>query len=117
MSHNGLLTYKEQALQLGKVKYNNENIVEYFQRIFPIIGSNLKKAESSVNAKKALEVLHTQPGAKYAEGSFWQAFNAVTYMVDHTIGHNADSRMKSAQYGQGADTKQKALELALDYAK
>jgi phage/plasmid-like protein (TIGR03299 family) len=115
MAHYKLDTYKEMALVLGAKKYTNENIVEYFQRVFPVNGKDAKK-EQSKNAKRALEVIEQQPGFEYAPGTFWSAFNCATYLVDHELGRTADNRMTSAWYGQGARTKTNALELALEYA-
>jgi hypothetical protein len=64
-----------------------------------------------------MAVLHTQPGAQFAEGSWWSAFNTITYMTDHKLGRSNDTRLTSAWYGQNRIKKEKALELALDYAE
>jgi len=113
-----LAKYKEMAAFLGSKKAKNENIVEYFSRIFPI-GTNIeeKKNEVSRNARIAFDILHTQPGAEYAEGSWWQPFNAVTYMTDHIIGRSNDSRLTSAWYGTNKNLKTKALEVAIEMAE
>ena len=118
-----MVTYKEQAEFLGKRKYSNESIVEYFNRVFPslskdqVTSEDLNKAPVSRQAEEAMQALHTQPGAKFAEGSWWQAFNTVTYMADHTLGRSRDTRLTSAWYGQNRLRKEKALELALEYAE
>ena len=115
--------YKEQAEFLGKRKYGNESIVEYFNRVFPslskdqVTSDDLSKAPISRQAEEAMEVLHTQPGARFAEGSWWQAFNTVTYMADHTLGRSRDTRLTSSWYGQNRLKKEKALELAIEYAE
>ena len=62
-------------------------------------------------------MVHEQPGAAYAEGSFWQAFNAVTYLVDHEIGRSVDSRLQSAWFGPNKQLKVKALERAVKFAE
>jgi phage/plasmid-like protein (TIGR03299 family) len=109
--------YKDMAAFLGSKKAKDEDIVQYFQRIFPVTGSNEnKKKEISKNAKLALDILHTQPGAEYAEGTWWQPFNAVTFLTDHVIGRSADSRLTSAWYGYNKGVKTKALETALEMA-
>jgi len=64
-----------------------------------------------------MAVLHTQPGAKFAEGSWWQAFNTITYMTDHKLGRSNDTRLTSAWYGQNRIKKEKALDLAIEYAE
>jgi hypothetical protein len=61
--------------------------------------------------------VHTQPGANFAEGSWWSAFNAVTYMVDHKLGRSQDNRMTSAWFGNGKKVKADALELAVQMAE
>ena len=115
---NKLAQYKEMAQFLGSKRYNDENIVEYFTRIFPVTGSNeKKKKEVSKNAQYALDVLETQPGAEYAPGTWWQAFNAVTFLTDHVIGRSADTRLTSAWYGYNKGVKTKALETAVEMAE
>lgn len=108
-----LAKYKEMAAYLGSKRYNDESIVDYFTRIFPVSGS---KKEISKNAEIALEIMDQQPGAEFAEGSWWQAFNAVTFMTDHMIGRSADTRLASAWYGANKNLKTKALETAVEFA-
>jgi len=114
-----LAKYKEMAQYLGSKQAKKESIVEYFERIFPL--NTTKEVEEGVkklskNASMAINVLDTQPGVEYATGSWWQPFNAVTFMTDHIIGRSDDSRLASAWYGQNKNLKTKALELALEYA-
>ena len=112
-----LATYKEMAAFLGSKRYNDENIVEYFTRVFPVSGSNEnKKKEVSKNADLALNALFAQPGTEFAPGTWWQAFNAVTYVTDHLAGRNADNRLQSAWYGYHKGVKTKALGTALEMA-
>jgi len=111
-----LATYKDMAAFLGSKRYNNESIVDYFTRIFPVTSSSSKK-EMSRNAEAAMTIIEAQPGAQFAEGTFWQAFNTVTYMTDHVIGRNADNRMASAWYGINKGLKTKALEVAIEMAE
>jgi phage/plasmid-like protein (TIGR03299 family) len=113
-----LAKYKDMAKFLGSKKAKDEDIVEYFCRVFPVSGSNEnKKKEVSKNAQTALDILHTQPGSEFAEGSWWQPFNAVTYLTDHLAGRSADTRLTSAWYGYNKGVKTKALELALEMAE
>lgn len=118
-----LQRYKEQAQFLGQKKYKKETIVEYFNRVFPTLSKDefrtqdITKIPVSRHAEDALAVLHTQPGAKFAEGSWWQAFNTVTYMTDHKLGRNTDTRLTSSWYGQNRVKKEKALDLAIEYAE
>jgi len=115
---NKLAKYKEMAQFLGSKMAKDENVVEYFKRIFPLTTSNEDKSNDlSKNAKVALDILHTQPGAEYAEGTWWQPFNAVTYMTDHLVGRSADTRLSSAWYGYNKTLKTKALEVAIEMAE
>jgi phage/plasmid-like protein (TIGR03299 family) len=111
-----LAKYKEMAQFLGSKKAKTENIIEYFERVFPMTSVKEDNKDLSRNAKTALEVLHTQPGHQYAEGSWWQPFNAVTFMTDHILGRSADTRLTSSWYGQNKTLKTKALELAIEMA-
>lgn len=112
-----LAKYKEMAQFLGSKRYTNENVVDYFKRIFPVSGGDNAKKEISKNANVALGVLDTQPGAEFARGSWWQAFNTVTYLTDHLAGRTADTRLASAWYGSNKNLKTKALETALEMAE
>jgi len=115
-----LQKYKEMAQFLGSKKAKTESIVEYFERVFPLAGVTAEdKAEGkrSKNANIALGILDTQPGAEYAQGTWWQPFNAVTFMTDHPVGRSADTRLQSAWYGYNKNLKTKALELAVEMAE
>ena len=111
-----LQKYKEMAEFLGSRRAKDEDVMEYFKRVFPVGGDATKK-EVSKNAALASDILHTQPGAEYAEGSWWQPFNAVTYLTDHLAGRSADTRLQSAWYGSNKNVKTKALELAVKMAE
>ena len=118
-----LAKYKEQAQFLGSKKFMKESLVEYFNRVFPtmskdqVTAEDIRKVPISRQAEEAVSVLHTQPGARFAEGSWWHAFNTVTYLTDHVLGRNNDTRLTSAWYGQNRVRKEKALELAVEYAE
>ena len=108
-----LQSYKEMAAYLGSKRFTDENIVDYFKRVFPVSGA---KKDLSKNAEIALNIIDQQPGAEYAEGTWWQAFNAVTFMTDHVIGRSADTRLQSAWYGYNKGLKTRALETAVEMA-
>lgn len=110
--------YKEMAEFLSAKRYDDESIVDYFTRVFPVTSSSANEEKKlSRNAKLAMEeVLDAQPGAEFGEGSFWQLFNTVTYMTDHIIGRSGDTRLQSAWYGSNKNLKTKALETAVEMA-
>jgi phage/plasmid-like protein (TIGR03299 family) len=109
MAHKKLETYKEAAEYLCQKYYTKEQVVDYFNNIFPSAGDR-----DSNKARQAVEVMHTQAGAELGEGTFWQLFNTVTYMTDHTLGRNNDTRLQSSWYGANQNVKKKALELAVN---
>jgi len=111
-----LARYKEMAVFLGSKRYDNENVVEFFKRVFPTSGGDKAKKEISRNANIALGLLENQPGAEYAAGSWWSAYNASTYFIDHLAGRTDETRMQSAWYGTGRNVKINALETALEFA-
>ena len=113
-----LAQYKEMAQHLSQKRVNDESIVEYFARVFPVLTQKEKaRKDLSKSATFALEeALNGQPGAEFGEGTWWQAFNTVTYMTDHIIGRSVDSRLTSAWYGANKNLKTKALELAVEMA-
>lgn len=115
-----LAKYKEMAQFLGSKRYTGESLKEYFGKVFPVLVYNKEKGstkELSKSATRALEIIGTQPGSKFAEGSWWQAFNAVTFLTDHEIGRTADSRLTSAWFGPNKNLKVKALETAVEFAE
>lgn len=115
IAHSKMETYKEMAQFLGSKRYTNDLVKKYFSDIFPSVSATEDKA--SRNARLAYTALDTQPGANYAEGSWWSAFNAVTFLVDHKIGRNNETRLYSSWYGPNHNKKIQALEKAIEYAE
>ena len=113
--------YKTMAEFLGSKRYTTERLVEYLNTVYP---SNIKDEDvkdksvpTTVNGRKAFEVIETQPGNQYAKGTWWQAFNAVTFNTDHQQGSTTDGRLTSAWYGRNRRLKLKALDTALKMAE
>ena len=112
--------YKSMAEFLGSKRYTADNVIQYFNTVF---GAPAKEKVDNVipftsrNAKLAMENIQTQPGANFAEGSWWQAFNAVTYVTDHVQGRNADNRLYSNWFGGNELRKRNALKKALEMAE
>ena len=123
IAHDKFEKYKEVAEFLSSKRYTKESIIEFYDSCFPhtYAGSKGKKVDSfddlTKNAKQAFSVLETQPGANFAEGSFWQAFNSVTFMTDHIMGRSAESRLNSAWFGANQSRKVKALQKAVEFAE
>lgn len=109
-----LAKYKEMAEFLGSKRYTKDTMTEYFKTVFPSLS---KDKGVSRNAQKALDIVEYQPGAGFAEGSWWQPFNAVTYLTDHVIGRSREARLSSAWYGLNKNLKVQALEKAVEFAE
>lgn len=110
-----LQTYKDMAQFLGSKRYKEDKVKEYFATIFPTLSK--EEGKISRNAIQAMDVLVKQPGAKFAEGSWWQPFNAVTFMTDHLLGRTNETRIQSAWFGPNKSLKLKALEKAVEFAE
>ena len=65
------------------------------------------------NTKLAIETLSQVSEQKPYEMTAWSLLNAVTYIIDHRLGSNQDSRLRQAWFGSNAKLKTRALELAL----
>jgi len=118
-----LNTYKEMAQFLGSKRYTQDNVIEFFNTVFPrtadkrVQGKALDVHTLSRNAKFCYDALEVQPGAQYAEGSWWQAFNAVTFVTDHVQGRNSDNRLYSNWFGNNELRKRNALKKAIEMAE
>jgi phage/plasmid-like protein (TIGR03299 family) len=128
-AHTKLDKYREAAEFLTRKRYNQTTLFEYFNRVFPKSGQKIgmsfdklmeslkdEKKKYSANAEEAMSLIHTQPGAEFGEGSWWSAYNTVTFMTNHVLGHKQDTRLQSVWYGANKDRNIDALGMALEYA-
>ena len=109
-----LKQYQHTASFLSQTRYTDASVQDYLQQVFPV---RSQRRELTGNALRAYELLDTQPGAEYARGTYWNAFNVVTYLTDHKLGTTRSSRLTSAWYGANRLRKERALTLAIEYAK
>ena len=118
-----LATYREMAEYLGSKRFSMDKLIEYYNTVYPrtsdkrVQDKRLSVETLSRNAKECLNVLETQPGAQFAEGSWWQAYNSVTFVTDHVQGRNADNRLYSSWFGGNQTRKKNALETAIEFAE
>jgi len=118
-----LATYREMAEYLGSKRFTMDKLIEYYNTVYPrtsdkrVQDKKLSIDTLSRNAKQCLDVLETQPGANFAEGSWWQAYNSVTFITDHVQGRNADNRLYSSWFGGNQARKKNALETAIEFAE
>lgn len=122
IAHAKFAKYKEMAEFLASKKTSAESLIQYFNEVFPHT-YNKDKSDSvktdedlTKNARAALAAIATQPGADLGAGTWWSAFNAVTYHTDHVMGRTADARMESAWFGINQSRKVRAADLAVKMA-
>jgi len=120
LAHDKFDDYRKAAEFLGSRKVTANDLIYYFSEVFPKTSGKkeVEKVEDlSRNAQLAYDALDKQPGAEFAEGSYWQAFNAVTYVTDHLQGRNDDNRLYNSWFGGNQTRKVKAMNLAMEMAK
>jgi len=115
LSHNKIEKFKEAAEFLGSKRYTDEKLTEFFGVVFG--KSSKEKEQLARTAKEAMGYVENQPGDNFAPGTWWNAYNAVTYMSDHKLGRTQDTRLTSAWFGTNAKRKVEALDLAIEMAE
>lgn len=108
-----LLQYADAASYLSQSKAADEDIVTYLRKLFP---TGSEKKPMSRKAQICYDLMETQPGAEYAQGTWWNAFNSVTFANNHVFGSSDENRVKQLFYGYGKDINIQAMELALEMA-
>lgn len=123
LAKNQAKEFEEAARLLARKKATKEQVEKYFNHLlgFDPEKAKVKKDGSTrepTNLLKFRDALEKAPGQdlKSAQGTWWGAFNAVSYIVDHEMGRSRDSGLSSAWLGTSADTKVKAFKLALEEA-
>ena len=114
LGHDKVEKFKEAAQFLGSKRYDDAQLERFFGKIFGV--STREDKVLSRTAEQAMEIVENQPGDHFASGTWWNAYNAVTYMADHKLGRSADTRMTSAWFGTNAKRKVEALDVALEMA-
>lgn len=121
IAHEKFDQYKEFAQFLANKKAKSADVIQFVNKVFPhsnTKGREVKDYEDlSPSAKRAMDARQSQPGAEYAEGTWWNALNAVTYLVDHELGRTDDTRITSAWYGYNAKRKLVAVNTAIEMAE
>ena len=114
--------YKEMAQFLGSRKITAESLIQYYNEVFPTTSRKEEKApvvvydDLSKAAKMCYDALEVQPGAEFAAGTWWQAFNSVTYYTDHLQRRNSENRLHNQWFGYNKAKKVTAAEKAVQYA-
>ena len=119
LAHEKFAKYKEMAQFLGSKRFTMDSYIKYLNEVFPrTSGAEFDGTIETISraAKQAHDVIETQPGAQYAQGSWWQALNSVTYVTDHVQGRGNDTRLYSQWFGGNQLRKVRAAEKAVEYA-
>jgi phage/plasmid-like protein (TIGR03299 family) len=113
--------FKDAATLLAGKKATDEQVTEYF---FEVTKYDPKEAELKKDGepkqkplmlRKIMAALENAPGQQLgaALGTWWGAYNAVSYVIDHESGNNRGTALKSAWLGPNAALKRDAFQLAL----
>lgn len=115
ISHTRVQQFKEAAEFLGSKRYNTYDFERFLGKVFGT--SSQENKVLSRTGERALEIVETQPGANFKPGTWWNAYNAVTYITDHELGRSDDARASSSLFGANARKKLDALDLAVEMAE
>lgn len=118
ISKKELELFGEAAEFLGSKKFKKKDLEGFYKKLFPL-NTNKDEEVKKMSKKGAIAYGHldSQPGAEVGKGTWWQAFNSVTFTVDHLLSKTENVRLRSAMYGYGREKKREALSLAMDLAK
>jgi phage/plasmid-like protein (TIGR03299 family) len=128
LAHQGIKEYSHTAKLLSQSRATDDSTTDYFWRVLRLDHEDVPnmtdeeyeafvaEAEDNRRMKRFREALTHAPGQDLFKGTWWNAFNAVTYTVDHVAGQN-ENRLYRAWYGSGSVMKRRALDLAVEFAK
>lgn len=116
---------KEQSEYLVQRPMSSIAFTEFLEKLFPPREVIVDKEKNIAEMKRprafeyAMDALDTQKGANLNAGTWWQGYNAITYMLDHNKNRISDneSRLNNSWFGEGARIRSRALTTALEMAK
>lgn len=115
--------FKEAATLLSKKRAKPADVEDYFCEILKFDPKEAdKKKDGEIKVPRILPkfqaALTYAPGQQLntAKGTWWGAYNAVSYVFDHQVGKERSTALRNAWIGKGAKMKRRALDLALDKA-
>ena len=115
LGHNKVEKFKEAAEFLGSKRYDDAMLQRFMAKVF---GESTREDKIlSRTAEQAMEFVENQPGDHFRPGTWWNAYNAVTYMTDHKLCRSQDTRLTAAWFGGNAKRKVDALDIALEMAE
>lgn len=116
--------FKHAAQFLAKKRASAEDVDSFFGEVLHYdAAATLTTATGRTKAPPRMlamfqDALIKAPGQNLAtaEGTWWGALNAVTYVIDHESGNERDTALRSAWLGPMATLKRDALKIAIDRA-
>jgi phage/plasmid-like protein (TIGR03299 family) len=109
--------FKEAATLLATKKATPEHVEEFFCEVLRYDPKDAEKEEKREPRmlKYFANAMELAPGADLASarGTWWGALNAVTRVVDHDLGRERETALKTAWFGGKAALKRRALDLAI----
>ena len=112
---------KVSAEHLVSVQYTEKKLQQYVATLYQ--PELIKKKEKNLlgNFRPLADDVYTavqrQPRIKASHGTWWEAFNGITWYIDHESGREQEKRLESAWFGNKATVKREALSLALEMSK
>lgn len=110
-------SFREKIGDLSKAKVSDKFAKEF---IFDVFAKDTKSPEDQprTTEKSVSEVMRRYRdgmGTNSAYGTLWGVLNSITEHIDHSKGRSrsSDSALWSTWYGNGANTKDKAFDLAM----
>ncbi len=123
LSREAIAAFASNAQRLANQKVDDPVACRYMFNVFQpesiqglsVIGQKEIEELAEKKTHMAIEAIKKAPGQdlETARMTAWGLLNAVTYTVDHHLGNNRDSRLRLAWFGENADIKKKAFQLAL----
>lgn len=104
----------EQYKKLAKYKVSFDGQVKFVEAVLDYEHKEGKKRTKRVEA--VIDALRNAPGADIAQGTLWNAINALTYYTSHKSSDSADTRAFSQMFGSHVDLNDKALSIAAEIA-
>lgn len=128
-----LQEFEKEADFLTRYEVTDATLREYFMDLWPTGAVREGRKSSALSAQAANEnnietgmsrtaeaamtIFTQQPGAEFFPNTWWNAFNTVTYIIDHVAGRSDNNRLRNAWFGGGERIKREALSLAIDNAR
>ena len=108
----------EQYRFLAKCGIVNKNdLKEYIMKVLDITpdDNNTLATRQATRVQQLVDLTYNGTGSEISQGTWWNAYNAVTEYLSHSAGRSEDNRYSSLWFGTGADLNKRALNLALQY--